>query len=237
MQCEVKKQDQTGPAAQKRESRKVADRQLIGSWQVSDLKCFSAKRYAGWAIEFSAHRVTAAMLEDSKLTFQHEIDEELERLGIPAAEKKKYLLENLLAVPTYSPSDPRALILRLFGLSRFSCVDVLDVTTTKANKECNVCQCVESVRLQSIKCKKYTDEVNKVRKQLYNKVVAFVNELRPKLKAKYALQTSCEIKQMPYKSAAKSNRCPTNLLRNQTDGAPGARGTECVWCYAYDTRF
>lgn len=64
------------------------------------------------------------MLEDSKLTFQHEIDEELERLGIPAAEKKKYLLENLLAVPTYSPSDPRALILRLFGLSRFSVVFV-----------------------------------------------------------------------------------------------------------------
>lgn len=149
MQCEVKKQDQTGPAAQKRESRKVADRQLIGSWQ----------------IEFSAHRVTAAMLEDSKLTFQHEIDEELERLGIPAAEKKKYLLENLLAVPTWQPAP------------RWEQIEKGDWASAELDLSLYPNQ-----------------EVNKVRKQLYNKVVAFVNELRPKLKAKGAwLDAACPI--------------------------------------------
>ena len=120
MQCQVDKKDQAGPAAQKRETRKVgtkpgkdplqcAFRAIFGTekmripevrahkkltmllfWDtaLAYLSCPCCPRFpapihtlqvsdrrmiGSWQVEFTTHRVTAAMLEDSRLTFQHEI--------------------------------------------------------------------------------------------------------------------------------------------------------------------
>eukprot|EP00960_Hanusia_phi_P039663 753972-Hanusia_phi.AAC.11 len=82
--CEVRKMPQVGEAAAKREARRLRGPALQENWQV----------------EFSVHKMSAAMMEDARLTFQHELDEEMGKLGIDTQGRKAFLVENLVALPT-----------------------------------------------------------------------------------------------------------------------------------------
>ena len=80
----MRKMPQVGEAAVKREARKMRGPALQENWQV----------------EFSVHKMSAAMMEDARLTFQHELEQEMEKLGVEVQKRKAFLVENLFAMPT-----------------------------------------------------------------------------------------------------------------------------------------
>jgi hypothetical protein len=120
---------------------------------------------AGWALEYSVHKLTAATMEDARVCFERELEEEMTRLGIERKERKSYLVNNLLGVATWQPA-PRWDKMLKGDWSSYE----LDLSLYP------------------------NQEVNQVRKQLYNKIVAWAGAMREALKKRgFWSNTACPI--------------------------------------------
>ena len=120
---------------------------------------------AGWSLEYSVHKLTPATMEDARVCFQNELDEEMARLGIERKERKSFLVENLLGVPTWQPAPRWENMLKGDWASH-----ELDLSVYPSQ------------------------EVNQVRKQLYNKIVLWAGAMREALKKRgYWSNTACPI--------------------------------------------
>lgn len=120
---------------------------------------------AGWSLEYSVHKLTPATMEDARVCFQNELDEEMARLGIEQKERKSFLVENLLGVPTWQPAPRWENMLKGDWASH-----ELDLSVYPSQ------------------------EVNQVRKQLYNKIVLWAGAMREALKKRgYWSNAACPI--------------------------------------------
>ena len=149
--CAVRKgrENETADAKTKRMARTIAEPVLD----------------AGWNLEFSVHKLTPATMEDARVCFQNELDEEMTRQNIDKKDRKAFLVENLLGVPTWQPAPRWESILK----GDWASYD-LDLSLYP------------------------NQEVNQVRKQLYNKLVAWAGAMREALKTRgYWCNTACPI--------------------------------------------
>ncbi|EKX54411.1 cell division control protein 45 [Guillardia theta CCMP2712] len=105
-----------------------------------------------WQVEFSVHKMSAAMMEDARLTFQHELEQEMEKLGVEVQKRKAFLVENLFAMPTWQPAP--------------TWKDLLQGDWKSAKLDLSLYP---------------NEEVNKVRKQMYNKIHAWSTAMRDAL--------------------------------------------------------
>ncbi|KAJ1489292.1 hypothetical protein T484DRAFT_1780393 [Baffinella frigidus] len=160
--CEVIKMDQTGEAARKRAERLVAAPVLD----------------KGWSIEYSQHRLLAGTMEDARVTFEHDLNRILDEKGIKLpSERKTYLLENMLAVPTWQPSP--------------TWKELAGGDWQSANLDLSLYPNMSATLDLSL----YPNmEVNKVRKQLYNKIVLWGAAMREAVaKRGYWADLACPI--------------------------------------------
>lgn len=103
------------------------------------------------------------------MCFQNELDSELVRLGLDKKSHKQYLVDNLLGVPVWQPAPRWESILKN-DWAPFE----LDLSVYPSQ------------------------EVNQVRKQLYNKMVAWAGAVREALKTRgYWCNTACPITGAP----------------------------------------
>ena len=115
------------------------------------------------------HKLTPGTMEDVRVCFQNELDSELVRLGLDKKSHKQYLVDNLLGVPVWQPAPRWESILKN-DWAPFE----LDLSVYPSQ------------------------EVNQVRKQLYNKMVAWAGAVREALKTRgYWCNTACPITGAP----------------------------------------